>query len=97
MGQTSALESYREQILCSLCMTAQLLISQLIDDVHVIVRSMGGLPRNSAVRITYRLEMTSTVYRGRKAINQTTNYFTINYRYGPRDENPSYLRGLKPA
>ena len=31
----------------------------------------GGLPRNSVDRITYRLDMTSAVDRGRKASTQT--------------------------
>ena len=31
----------------------------------------GGLPRNSVVRITDRPDMTSAVYHGRKALNQT--------------------------
>ena len=30
----------------------------------------GGLHRNSVVRITDRPDMTSAVYRGRKALNQ---------------------------
>ena len=36
----------------------------------------GGLPRNSAVRIPVHRDMTSTVYRGRKTLNQ--NYYIIN-------------------
>ena len=32
--------------------------------------SPGGLPRNSVARITDRLDMTSAVYRGCKAINK---------------------------
>ena len=33
----------------------------------------GGLPRNSVERITNRLDMTSAVDRGRKALTQPTN------------------------
>ena len=32
---------------------------------------LGGLPRDSVVRIADRLDMTSAVYHGRKAKNQT--------------------------
>ena len=31
----------------------------------------GGLPRNSVVKVTDRPNMTSAVYRGCKALNQT--------------------------
>ena len=37
---------------------------------------LGGLSRNSVVRITYRPDMTSAVYHGRKEINQTILIFS---------------------
>ena len=44
--------------------------------VHlVLVNRLGGLslPRNSVVRLTDRPDMTTAVYHGRKATNQSIN------------------------
>ena len=38
---------------------------------------LGGLPKKSVDRITDRLDMTSAVYLGCKAINQTNKQATI--------------------
>ena len=40
---------------------------------------MGGLPRNSVVRITDRPDVTSAVYRGHKATNQTNKQMYYLY------------------
>ena len=40
----------------------------------------GGLHRNSVDRITDRPDMTTTIYRGRKASTQPTNQITPNDR-----------------
>ena len=38
----------------------------------------GGLPRNTMFRITDRPDMTSAVYRGRKALNQKNQKSTVS-------------------
>ena len=38
---------------------------------------LGGLPRNSVVRITDRPDMTSAVYLGDKTLNQTNKHKAI--------------------
>ena len=39
--------------------------------------NLGGLPRNSVVRITDHPDMTSAVYRGRKTSTQSINQSSV--------------------
>ena len=42
---------------------------------------LGGLTRNSVVRITYRPDMTSAVDHGRKASTQPTQHMTTECQH----------------
>ena len=42
----------------------------------------GGLPRNSVDRIIVRPDMTSAVYRGRKASTQTKTFLSVLCLHG---------------